>query len=354
MSEPLVSVIVDTYNHADFIAQAIDSVLSQQFPREDMEIIVVDDGSKDDTPARVRAFGSRVQYFQKPNGGQASALNFAMGQARGSIVAFLDGDDYWLPVKLSRVAQAFSDHPDAGMVYHQLVELTAASGEQRLAGFHPLSGFLPSDARKLAAYVVYATSSLAFRRETLLKLLPIPNELTIQADAYLASLVIFEAPIVAIPEALGVYRIHRSNLFHNGEGPRSDARARRRVATREVLIRSLNEKLSLKKAPLGSGIVQPYLKRWQLLQEEEVFSLDEPGRWKLARHLAEYTHYFRHRWSWRYRIFSYLCAFVSLWTGYRGVSKMEQWRRGMGNALRKFSGSASQREGTGTSQVTDR
>jgi len=113
-----VTVLVDTYNYGRFIEEAIDSVLAQDFPPEQMEILVVDDGSADDTADRVRKYGDRIQYFYKPNGGQASAFNFGIRRARGEIVAFLDGDDYWLPGKLQRIVAEFEKHPEAGMAYH--------------------------------------------------------------------------------------------------------------------------------------------------------------------------------------------------------------------------------------------
>src|SRR5271169_1494414 len=73
-----VTVVVDTYNYGHFIEEAVDSVLAQDFPPEQIEILVVDDGSADDTAVRVRKYGDRIQYFCKPNGGQASTLNFGI------------------------------------------------------------------------------------------------------------------------------------------------------------------------------------------------------------------------------------------------------------------------------------
>src|ERR1700730_10813668 len=102
---PLVTVLIDTFNYGHFIDEAIRSVLVQDFPAEQMEIIVVDDGSTDDTRERVAQYAERVQYFYKPNGGQASAFNFGIAKARGEYVALLDADDYWLPSKLSKVVK---------------------------------------------------------------------------------------------------------------------------------------------------------------------------------------------------------------------------------------------------------
>src|SRR6266436_367397 len=90
----LITVLITTHNYGHFIEHAIDSVLSQDFPLEQVQILVVDDGSIDDTRDRVKKYGSRVEYFYKPNGGQASALNFGFAHARGEI----GGLHVWTPV----------------------------------------------------------------------------------------------------------------------------------------------------------------------------------------------------------------------------------------------------------------
>src|SRR5258705_12191269 len=105
--KPLVSVLVDTYNQERYIEQAIVSVLEQDFPPDDYEIVVVDDGSTDGTREIVRKFEPRVRLLRKDNGGQASAFNAAVPELRGEIIAFLDGDDWFAPAKLSAVMKEF-------------------------------------------------------------------------------------------------------------------------------------------------------------------------------------------------------------------------------------------------------
>jgi len=94
--KPILSVLIDTYNHEQYIEQAVVSAVEQDFPPEDFEILVVDDGSTDRTPDIVRKFAPRVRLLRKKNGGQASAFNAAFSELRGDIVSFLDGDDWWL------------------------------------------------------------------------------------------------------------------------------------------------------------------------------------------------------------------------------------------------------------------
>ena len=130
MPAPLVTVLLDTYNHERFIEEAIVSVLEQDFPTSDMEILVVDDGSTDRTPEIVRKFEPRVRLLRKANGGQASAFNAGISEARGEIIAFLDGDDWWKRNKLTRVLQAMSADPAVGIVGHGIV-MTYLDGREQ-------------------------------------------------------------------------------------------------------------------------------------------------------------------------------------------------------------------------------
>src|SRR5437879_495363 len=109
MRKPFVSVLIDTYNHERFIEEAIVSVLEQDFPASEREIIVVDDGSTDRAPAVIRKFEPQIRLLRKQNGGQASAFNVGIPECTGEIVAFLDGDDWWAPGKLRAVADALAD-----------------------------------------------------------------------------------------------------------------------------------------------------------------------------------------------------------------------------------------------------
>lgn len=100
MPDLLVSVIIPTYNRSALIGRTVNNVLGQSYPNT--EIIVVDDGSTDDTPSVLRSFGSRIRVFSQANAGPAAARNRGVEIARGDIIAFQDSDDLWMPGKLER------------------------------------------------------------------------------------------------------------------------------------------------------------------------------------------------------------------------------------------------------------
>src|SRR5215469_17408408 len=187
---PLVSVIVDTFNHEMFIQEAIRSVLEQEYDRSAVEVLVVDDGSRDGTAKQLLAFADRVRIVRKENAGQASALNLGVTLARGDIIAFLDGDDWWHPRKLQTVIGYLLQNPAVGMVGHGIVEV-AADGKRALAPgglirFDLKSESGPATLNRVIGFL--GTSRLTCRRSVLERLLPIPEALVIQADEYLFTL----------------------------------------------------------------------------------------------------------------------------------------------------------------------
>ncbi|MCU0694119.1 MAG: glycosyltransferase [Polyangiaceae bacterium] len=109
---PTVSVVVPAYNAAWCVGKAIDSVLAQTY--RDFEIIVVNDGSTDDTLAVLRGYGDAIRIVDQRNGGMSNARNAGIRAARGQFLAFLDSDDWWLPNKLGLQVQLLRSRPDLG------------------------------------------------------------------------------------------------------------------------------------------------------------------------------------------------------------------------------------------------
>ncbi|MGW8207976.1 MAG: glycosyltransferase family 2 protein, partial [Syntrophobacteria bacterium] len=107
---PQVSVIIATYNRAAMVTEAVESVLAQE--KTDFELIVVDDGSTDETEARLSIFGSRLKYYQQENAGVSAARNRGLEFSTAPLVAFLDSDDLWLPSKLHLQHNYMMEHPE--------------------------------------------------------------------------------------------------------------------------------------------------------------------------------------------------------------------------------------------------
>lgn len=120
--QPLVSVIVPSFNHAAYLRECLDSVLTQDYAP--IELIVVDDGSSDGSLAILRSYGNRIRLLQQQGGRQARARNLALAVARGELVAFLDSDDRWRAGHLSAAVAAFAAQPQAALVWadHALMD----------------------------------------------------------------------------------------------------------------------------------------------------------------------------------------------------------------------------------------
>ena len=230
-SKPRVSVVIDTYDYARFLPACIESVLTQDFPAGDMEVVVVDDGSTDGSAEVIARYAPRVKGIVKPNGGQASAFNRAFAETRGELVCLLDGDDVWLQGKLRRVVEAFDRDPKAGLVQHLLRDVDASLTPlpQDMPGWperQTLDDFLEGRA------VFTATSGTAYRRTFLDALGPVPEGLRLNADEWLATGTIFRAEVRSLSEVLALHRIHGasqlgSNVYRDADRLERNLRLRR-------------------------------------------------------------------------------------------------------------------------------
>lgn len=232
MSTPFVSVLIDTYNHAGFIAEAIESVLQQDFPADNMEILVVDDGSRDGTAEVARKFAPRVRLISKTNGGQASAFNAGIPEARGEIVAFLDGDDWWAAGKLTQVLEAFGSDAHVGLVGHGFTEMHLDGGQRTEVAreqtrFRVTSAETARQFRMVRGFL--GTSRMAYRRELLEQIGGVPEALRFEADEYLFTVGALLGDVVILPESLTFYRLHDKNLFQFTSGDAAAVRAKQNV-----------------------------------------------------------------------------------------------------------------------------
>jgi glycosyltransferase involved in cell wall biosynthesis len=160
MASPSFTVLIPAYNSAATLSAAIDSVLAQTYPAE--EIVVVDDGSTDDTATVAESFGTPVRVVRKPNGGTASARNRGIAEAAGEVVAFLDADDVYLPTHLEEIATALRARPHlAGAATD--AELRGAERSWRNSDYWPKGA--PRDRIDLRTPLIFC--ALAVRTEVL-------------------------------------------------------------------------------------------------------------------------------------------------------------------------------------------
>lgn len=215
-----VSVIISNYNYARYLAKAINSVRSQTY--SDVEIIVVDDGSQDDSRNVITQLQQqapdKIKAIFQTNQGQGGAFNTGFAAATGEIVTFLDADDVWKPHKLERIVEVFKNYPVAGVMHH----LDIIDGNDDTINHGCTQG--PKLSEDLATVVLKTgnawcfppTSGLAYRREVLAKVFPIdPVKWRVWADGCIIYCTAFLGKIKTLHENLGYYRIHGANNHIN-------------------------------------------------------------------------------------------------------------------------------------------
>ena len=217
MSGIACTIVITSYNASRFIADTIESALAQDYA--DLEIIVVDDGSRDDSLAVIGRYGARITLISKQNGGQASAFNSGFARSRGALVLFLDGDDTLLPDTVSRVAAAWS--PAISKIHFKLQRMqqdgTPIPGSM-LPPYRPLpSGDLTPLLRRFGFYPSPPTSGNAFSRAFLDHVLPMPEgPYRSSADTFLIGLAPLFGNIGALGGIGGHWRLTGQNNSSGG------------------------------------------------------------------------------------------------------------------------------------------
>lgn len=208
MTARLISVVIPTYNRADYLPEAVDSVLAQGYAS--LELIVVDDGSTDGTKALLAHRGS-VRYHYQPNQGIGAARNAGVELARGSYLAFLDSDDVWMPGKLVRQMAVLDADPRVDVVYGHAEQFRSPEIEP---GYWQRSRTVPGI---VAAPVA---CSMLIRRAAFDRVGPFDRRLSIGVEMdWYARLAERGLGVRMLPDVLFRRRLHRSNfnLTHASE-----------------------------------------------------------------------------------------------------------------------------------------
>jgi hypothetical protein len=223
-----VDIVISNHDYGAFLTDAIESASRQTHP--DVNVIVVDDGSTDDSRNRLRSYEGRVEIVLKENGGQASALNAGMARCRGEVVMFLDADDVLRPHAAARVSHAFAADPALAKVQFRMAVIDAAG---RPTGVTKPTAHLPpptGDLRRAELAFPFDLAWLpgggtAFRSGALRRIFPIPEQEYPRygADWYVVHLTALLGTAAALDEVCADYRVHGRNAYEP-EGTRLDLR----------------------------------------------------------------------------------------------------------------------------------
>lgn len=206
-----VSIIIPCYNGSRFLAEAIDAALAQTYP--DKEIIVVDDGSTDDSPVIMAGYGDRIRVVRQANAGLPAARNAGISVATGDAFAFLDADDWWTPDFLAQMVQAI-ERSGAGIAYcgWQNVGLPGPMGRPYVPpDYEPL----PEKIEKLIEGVGWPVHAALIRRDVLFSAGLFNPNLKSCEDFALWIRAATSNPLVLVPAVMAFYRFHGDQMTRN-------------------------------------------------------------------------------------------------------------------------------------------
>lgn len=208
MIRGLVSVVIPSYNYGHFVVEAVESALAQTYP--EVEVLVVDDGSTDDTRDRLKPYEGRIRYIYQANQGLSAARNTGIRAARGEFIGLLDSDDVWLPDKLETQMGYATAHPEVGLVASDLVTNLQPDG---------LPVLPPSECRVAVLSLhdllfpgKFSPSSVLIRRTCLDAIGLFDTSLRSSEDWDMWLRLAPQFPIVKLCVPLLWYRIHGNNI----------------------------------------------------------------------------------------------------------------------------------------------
>lgn len=211
----MISIVITSYNYARFLRASIDSALSQSYP---CEVIVVDDGSTDESVDIIKSYGNRVRFFPKENGGEASAMWEGFTQARFDTVIFLDSDDILYPSCAETILPYIDKH--VSKIQYRLDKIDS-HGKNLLMPFPYFpENMSPEDVLRMVLtsgyYPAPVNTGIAYSRTYLEKVLPVQDvRFRDNADGYLTVLAPIYGQVISLDHVLGAYRVHDSNFWTN-------------------------------------------------------------------------------------------------------------------------------------------
>lgn len=208
---PRISVIIPTYNRQELVVAALQSVLAQTITG--FEIIIVDDGSTDQTEQRLQPYLDRIRYVKQANQGVAAARNTGIRHAQGELLCFLDSDDLWLPTKLEKQLDWASAHPEYALIATEIQGIDAAgrpTGARKTDMYQIQNGLV---AEKLLFGNWIQTSTVMVRRAALERAGGFDEDVGQFGEDWLLWMrIAAESPIYFLPEPLAAYRFHNERL----------------------------------------------------------------------------------------------------------------------------------------------
>jgi Glycosyl transferase family 2 len=213
MNSPLVSIVIPTYNYGRFIGETVDSALAQGY--SPVEVVVVDDGSTDDTRERLARYGDRVRYIYQQNRGLSAARNTGIGAAHGEFIALLDSDDLWLPDKLERQIAVCVQDPHIGLVATERFAIDETG--QRLdyvAERCSRDGFCELTMRDLLEFPAFSPSSVLARKDALLAVGGFDEQLQAAEDMHMWVRIAARFRVLRLNATLTGQRFHLKSMSH--------------------------------------------------------------------------------------------------------------------------------------------
>jgi glycosyltransferase involved in cell wall biosynthesis len=253
---PLVSTIIPTYNRAHLVREAVDSVLAQTYPN--VELIVVDDGSTDDTQAQLKRYGNRIRVLTQQNAGPSAARNRGIEVSRGDLISFLDSDDLWLTTKLERQVSLLQEAGES--VPCCLCNILMRWSDRDIPSFEISSlqpfvaeGIWNNVAEVLATRFVLFNQGALVRRHVLSTIGGFDESLRLLEDYELALRLSLQGPWAFIEEPLVVWRETAGSLYQNAR--------RDEIGPQERLVEILRRPLVMPRTRSKSERFQKHIAR---------------------------------------------------------------------------------------------